>query len=681
MKSPSIGWRTAAWIAVLLLAARAASAAARICLLDRSLPTWDEAIHGVVGVDLADAVRRLSPLDFLLTVNQQTAWPFVHGLMLAPCDLLFGNDYLVARGLSVALYAAVIVLLFVAGLALDRERGIWIGAIAATLAALSPTYHLFGTLAMLEMPGAFLLCLGVVLYARSTDERASKRTTIAAGIATTALFLCKYNFGLMWLVPLAIHEWRSMPAPARTRAIEGARTWLTRNARRPFVILIAIWIVALVAIAITGGGAFTAFGVPISIRSPGNGAYALYVVLLARSIPWLRRPGNLTRLASLDLSPRHRILYATVVLPLAIWFLIPYPSRFDNFFGFLVNRDSGVPLWTREGFLFYPRAFLSEYASAPAVGVIVAALAALPLRAASSAVRVTRLALVCGVIAVVLHRFHDARFLFTVMPLLWLCAAHNAVKIAGAAFARPALARLAGVAKLAGLAGLTAWGLLAIPSRDLILHRRGPSGVSASITPALDRVLELAGSGGETWLLGYSNAMSPGLLSWRSRLTHSPFEKPRLPERVPSLPENAPATAIEERITMLARSGRSVIAALPTSDSPALAVSSRSEAWADSVTAERLASSRDFVERPEVALPGAGFHVRLFEGRRSSMRAPPVEERDPWLDLRHASTSPAPPISASVRASAISSVPGRLPDGSIVSVTPRRIPPYDIRPR
>ena len=131
---------------------------------------WDEAAHGLVGLQVADAIRRFDLLGLLSTLDAQALWPFVHSLMLAPAFLLGGMGVASAEATSVALYAATIVLLYVAGARLDRERGPWIGLAAASLALLAPAWRIYGTLAFLEMPGAFLLTLAFVLHARRVGQ-------------------------------------------------------------------------------------------------------------------------------------------------------------------------------------------------------------------------------------------------------------------------------------------------------------------------------------------------------------------------------------------------------------------------------------------------------------------------------------------------------------------------------
>ncbi|MEO5616543.1 MAG: hypothetical protein ABIS67_02120, partial [Candidatus Eisenbacteria bacterium] len=203
-----------------------------MCRSHPSLPLWDEAAHGYAGVQVADAFRHFNPLELFLALNRQVVWPFVHSLLLAPALLLGGNTFAAAEAASLALYAATILAIFFAGTLLHPTRGALVGLAAASLALLAPSYRLFGSLAMLEIPGALLLAIALSLHALAAREPLVPGRLRAAGLATTALFLCKYNYGLMWLLPLAFWEWRQLPDDFRRRARAAIRRRRSRESWR-----------------------------------------------------------------------------------------------------------------------------------------------------------------------------------------------------------------------------------------------------------------------------------------------------------------------------------------------------------------------------------------------------------------------------------------------------------------
>src|SRR5262249_1885990 len=107
------------------------------------VPMWDEAAHGLAGVELAEALRRLHVFGFLQALNAQALWPFVHSLMLAPAFLLGGIGVAQAELVSVALYVATIALLVMAGFRCHPSRGPWIGLAAAALALAAPSWRVY----------------------------------------------------------------------------------------------------------------------------------------------------------------------------------------------------------------------------------------------------------------------------------------------------------------------------------------------------------------------------------------------------------------------------------------------------------------------------------------------------------------------------------------------------------
>ena len=617
-------WRRAAgFIALAGIAVAATAAAAQlagICSSEGGLPMWDGSAHGLAGVELARALRRGDLPAFLLGINQQVLWPFVHSLMLAPWLLLRGDGFAATDQFSSLLFAGTVLAVFAAGRSLHPTRGAWTGTAAAALALLAPGYRLFGTLTMLEMPGAFLLALTLALWLRTIEEPCSRPLLAAAGLSTTALFLCKYNYGLLWLIPLAWHEAGAAPGALREPLARRALAVLRgRRWARPFPLFMVLYAFALAAIQVTGGGVFEVFGTSVSVRSPGNAAYVYYLLLLGWAGLRIHQAGG-ARKAWRSLPPRARILVSTVVLPLAVWFLIPVPNRVKNFFSFVSNRDSGEPLWTLPGLLFYPRAFVQSYSPAPLVGWLVLALAVVPPLRRRRADRLLYTAFAFGLLATMAHRYHDPRFLFTVALLVWLRAAQTAVVVADRLLARlRPRAWIEEATWTAVLVALLAWSWSAAPSRATVAaaHREwyAPAGFAA----VLDRVLERASQFPEgSVLLGYSNWLSPGLLRWEAFLTRPALPAACLPKRLPWPAGRASDVEISARIKRLQTSGSIVIAALPAEPPTAWAPDYRAEVWADSVTAARLARDPDVVRLAvdRIGSTPVPFAVSVFRFKR-----------------------------------------------------------------
>ncbi|HUK62479.1 MAG TPA: hypothetical protein VLV15_04070, partial [Dongiaceae bacterium] len=323
------------------------------------------------------------------------------------------------------------------------------------------------------------------------------------------------------------------------------------------------------------------------------------------------------------LPERGRLLVRTIAVPLAVWFTIPYPNRVREFFGFIANRDSGSPFWTASGLLFYPRALATEYLPAPWLTWLVLALAGgtFLLRRATAPVRLARLACAVALALTVAHRFRDFRFLFTVTPLLWLCAATSLVRLVDAVLRLLPSARARDAIVVTGMAVTFAGAWLATPGADAVRERRLRYRTPATIAPALDSLLAVtAGAEAATRpdrvaLLGYSNVLSPGLLKWRARLVPPPAPVERMPARVPTLDPGATEAELAARLEWLDARSDLVIAALADSSVSWAGDDYRGETWADHETAARL--ERD----PGHWAPGprmrvAGFEIRSFRARR-----------------------------------------------------------------
>jgi len=616
---PVTRWRAlVVWLAlaaVVWLAVGAGAGLSRICTAGRGLPQWDRAAHGLAGVDLAHALRCGDVPGFLAGINRQALWPPMHSLLLLPWLLARGDDYATADRFSSILFSATVLALYLAGLKLHPRRGAWVGAAAAALALHSPLYRLFGTLCMLEMPGAFLLSVAVCCHVWADDPRAPRALLGAAGASSAALFLCKYNYGLLWLAPLAAYEWLGLPRPRRTACLAYVRAWLgARRWLRPLPLFMLVYLLVLAAILVTGGGVIEVPGGRVSIRSPGNLAYVFYLLALGWALFRVRRNGG-WRAAWQRIGPRERVLASTLLLPLALYLMIPYPNRVKELFGFIANRESGPSLWSLDGLLYYPRTFAGEYCPSLGLGWAVLALALLPPRRCveRDARRLLYLALWAGLLATASHHYRQPRFLFTTAALVWLNAARTAVVLLDSALARWRTPVLRETAWACGIAALLVWASRGTSSAatTLVQHRTWNS--PATLAPVLECVLDQVERAGQhPVLLGFSNDLSPGLLAWQRHLSRPTIQDAPRPRSLPWLPAGAAESAILERIAELRRSGVPVIAALADDSLGTYSEEYRAETWADRLTAARLRADPGVRTEFDTRVPGSGFRVSLF---------------------------------------------------------------------
>ncbi len=205
---------------------------------------------------------------------------------------------------------------FWAGRQVAGDGGELAGALVAASVAVSPAFLLFGTLVMLEVPGALLLFLAVGSYARSLRSGLPRDFTLAC-LAAVLLFFLKFNYGLAWLVPFVLAEiWLAAGSLAALRAQAAARV-RSVDWRRPWPIFLLAYAAAIVALALFGGRVNDPSGQASRSISLGTPLYVLYVLVLARALIRPRRSWALLKAWYATAGSRPRAIALVVLLPIA----------------------------------------------------------------------------------------------------------------------------------------------------------------------------------------------------------------------------------------------------------------------------------------------------------------------------------------------------------------------------
>jgi hypothetical protein len=526
---------------------------------------WDMAAHGLDGLHLADAARHLELLRFAATAWRMGLWPPVFPLIEAPAFLLFGGTYAVAHEMAVISFALCAGAIFGVGVLLRRgPAGVTCGLAASILLLRSPLFHLFGMLVMLELPGTllFLAALAAYLAYVRTDRRLY---LVLTSIATTLVFFCKYNYGILWIVPLIVNEAVRSGCTLRKVASFAWRR-LKGPKGRPFALFVAIYVIFLAAIALTGGFALDVAGRRVSVRSVANPASILIWIVVLRFLLVSPR-GTFQRLARRwpAMPDRLRVPLCLVVLPVLIWFLDP--THMKGFFGFVENRSSHIPLASAEGLLYYPSAFAERFSPTAGIGWTVLGFAilfaCLRVRSHDPAERIVSLCVLFGLVAVGVHRYKDPRFLFTVAPLIWLsfgaAVAHSArVLRRFRTVAETALVIILSAVTLAG-------GRFEHPDIKEDFER---SSIPASVGEPLDAVCDLAAGSAGTLIVGCWNGLSPALVEWHCLLRVPGLAPSSLPVLPGNIERHAPPEVVLDRICGGSRIDEILVCALPA-DAPA----------------------------------------------------------------------------------------------------------------
>ncbi|HEX2465409.1 MAG TPA: hypothetical protein VHR17_12370, partial [Thermoanaerobaculia bacterium] len=578
---------------------------------------WDEAKYGLDGARLAAALADLDLLRFAPLVYDLDVWPPLFPLTESMVFLVAGNGFAVARGLVAVLFAGLVVVTWWAAREIVPKSAA-VAAIAPALVVTSPFVQLFAVQAMLELPGALLyvLCLGAYAHHLRTGTRA---TVVATGVLSAALFFTKYNYGLLWLAPLLLNEaWVACDGPRGVfdRAISRTRRI---DLGRPFTLFVAIYLVALAVIGLTGGGTLRLGERAVSITSIGNPLLLLVVIVLARAVWPPRRAWERWRRWERSLAERHRVLMWTIAIPVVVWLLLPPHLR--SFVDFVENRSSGPPLFTAAGLLFYPRVFLEQYHARSVIGILVmgsAVVALARIGGAAPAARTLLLAVVVALAALTLHPYKEPRFLLIAAPALWLAAAWNVVTAVerGAAHTRrerPVWANAAiwtnGVLAVATLICV----LLAPPTAPSLAARFAQYTVPSTYRPLLDRVAELA-EAKPTLVLGTWNQMSPPLIEW-SWLQRRRGAFASTPPDVVAPSRRAPAEQLLRRLRGPSPPDQIVLLDLDDATAPSAewaAAFAAETAWLEPLRRDLDAGATPYDEVLAESLTHGGYRVRVF---------------------------------------------------------------------
>jgi hypothetical protein len=603
-------------LALLAVAAyRAAAPVVALAIGSQRLPQWDMAKYGVSGLRLARALQDIDLLTFLRHLNGLDVWPPVFPLLEVPAFLLAGPGYASARGLVAALFAAAIVTAFWSGLQSHGRLGLAVGALAAALVATSPMTRIFATIVMLEVPGILLLLAAMGLYLRSLNTGRPRDFTLACVSATT-LFFCKYNYGLIWILPMVANEVLRAHGPS---GLQPAESWqrVRETLKRPWPALLAVGLLIAAIIQIAGPWRFAIGGREVSVSSAGPLLYGFFALTLIR---WLLRPRHSLQrarrlLARLD--SRARTILLAIAFPIALWMAVP--SHTINFVDFLVNRSPGPPILSPESLLFYPRVFLKELTPSPVVGVVVlvfAASALRRLRGADEAGRVLALAFLFSTVAIVAHPYKQPRFLFLTAILLCFTGSREAADLADRVFSfvREKSRRWV-AASVAALVLLTT----AVTATDVDSlfqgHRRHT--VDAATTEVLDAIADRAAAVQSSVLLGTWNHLSPWLVEWSCLQRGSSMD----PDQVPRDPTGrARRGNIEGWLAADPLALLMVVSASPRSKPRAGFIAET--AWLDPVRRRLAHDARfDLVSRED--FPTAPYRLESFKPARTDRKPVP----------------------------------------------------------
>jgi hypothetical protein len=388
------------------------------------LPRWDLATHlGHGWLDYHFLVT--GRIDrFLWDLWLQGYWPPVLSIYQVPFYLLFGG------GMTSGLWSTPVafVLIAVTGSALlwrQWNHGALLPAsIFLTLLMSSPFLLAYATVTMTEMLGALAQLLVLLGYLGYRQEPGPRRARLFA-VSLTLLFFVKYNYFILLVGPLVLHEWlerTSRWSPARR--LRSLAHWTRLVLSSPTGAFVGLYIAGLMIILSTGGFEFRLLGQRVSVHGIGNSGHIVLYSLLAR-LGYLHRRGRIDwgRLTSADARIRPLLLW--FVAPVTIWLASPYPNHIRDFANLVINRPLGDPT-VATGIATYLDALRTTYFySNWILGFVLAAfgVAAMRYRTQPPLMQWLILAVPLQFAAIAFHQTRFPRFLLLTVVLLCLAAA------------------------------------------------------------------------------------------------------------------------------------------------------------------------------------------------------------------------------------------------------------------
>jgi hypothetical protein len=477
------------------------------------LPRWDLAAHLVSGWTDYYLLKTLQLHRLAADIWQQGYWPPVHSLFQVPFHLLLGGG--LVAGLQSSLAAFVLIGL-AAGALLCTEWD-WAGLLPSSLFLLflltSPFYLAFASVAMMEMLGALVELLVLLSYLRYEQHRSRSAARLFA-ISLTILFFTKYNYFVLLAVPLILHEFlRRTPGATATQRAAVLYGWARARLSTVTGALLAIYLVGVLLITLSGGFEFVLLGRRVSLHTIGNTGYPVLYGLLAR-VWFLQRRGRIDWQQLFALDPRIRPLLVWFVVPVIVWLASPYPNHMKDVANLVINAPMGQPSM-RAGATAYLLALRDLYFAhvwllALAVGGLVSAV--VRYRKQPVLMQWLILAALLQFAMIAVHQTRFPRFLMQPVLLFWLA---SAAEIGSWFRGRGVLA--AGAAGIVAAASL----IFAVADAPAIVASESFQRIALehyTDSPALNTAFETIRSGlsptDRIAVLGRSNELSPGLFDW-----------------------------------------------------------------------------------------------------------------------------------------------------------------------
>ncbi len=128
-------------------------------------------------------------------------------------------------------------------------------------------------------------------------------------------------------------------------------------------------------------------------------------------------------------------LFMPALFILLVWFIYPYPHKINGLLGFVFKKNylsqtSTTPFFSANNLLFYPKIISNYYFVSPGVFIMTTILFLSSLfKTSDQKIKILRNFFLVGLFLSTLHSLKGDRFIFTILPAFWLVAAYQANRI------------------------------------------------------------------------------------------------------------------------------------------------------------------------------------------------------------------------------------------------------------
>jgi hypothetical protein len=389
-------------------------------------PLWDPATHAIYGWKMYYHLIHLQPLLFFWEIWSKGLWPFIYYLYQIPFYILTGSGFTGALISSLFGFFLIGFFSFIHFTDSLKTSSPITTSVFLFFLITSPFYLAFSSLAMTEIFGSMMQLLVYIGYLKVTELKTQK-SAVLFSLLLTMLFFTKYNYFILVIIPIMINEYFTYTDKWKLRDHFDLLLKVVKKVFTSFTgLFLFVYSIFLIALFSTGGFEFNLFNQKVSVHSIGNTGYVVLYLLIIRFLIYKKR-NKAGYFNFLNKDFRIKPLINYFIIPIIIWFVIPYPNHIKEFFGLIVNRQSeGFTIIS--GFAYYFNVLKNEYFANNLIFVLsmlIFLFAIIRYKNQNPTARFFIIVALIQIILIINHPYKDARFIFTTLLPIWIVIAYE----------------------------------------------------------------------------------------------------------------------------------------------------------------------------------------------------------------------------------------------------------------